>query len=127
VVEAGDILAGEHSARRRFANGPDKNLTAASDVDTQCTPESRLPQTEHWRAESSRQSIQGLPVGDEPDEEFLAVGIYEHGAPRRDLHRHREVKLGRFGPAAARRRGPTRQLRTTCLNLEERIPGLSES
>ena len=34
-MEAGDILVGEHSPQWCFANSPDKNLTAGSDVDTQ--------------------------------------------------------------------------------------------
>ncbi|MGO9517760.1 MAG: hypothetical protein ACLPND_12005, partial [Candidatus Korobacteraceae bacterium] len=52
MVGAGGILAGEHSAQRCFANGPNKNRTAGSDVDTQFTPESRMLQTDHWRAET---------------------------------------------------------------------------
>ena len=66
AVEAGDILAGEHNARRCFANGPNRNLTAESDMDTQFIPESRLLQTDRWRVESSQQTIQELSVGADP-------------------------------------------------------------
>ena len=38
MVEAGDILAGEVSVRWCFANGPSKNLTVWSDVNTQFIP-----------------------------------------------------------------------------------------
>jgi hypothetical protein len=57
VVEAGDILAGEHSAQWRFANDANKNLTAWSDVNTQFILEAYTLQTDHWRAQSSEQSI----------------------------------------------------------------------
>jgi hypothetical protein len=68
VVEAGDILAGEDSAGRSFAKGPNKTLTAGSDVDTQLIQESRMLETDHWRAQLSRESVQELPVGDDPDQ-----------------------------------------------------------
>jgi hypothetical protein len=42
VVEAGDILAGEVSVRWCFANGPNKNLTVWSDVNTQFIAEYHL-------------------------------------------------------------------------------------
>jgi hypothetical protein len=66
VVEAGDIHAGEHNARWCFASGPNKNLAVWSDVNSQFIPEAHMLQTDRWRAQSSRQSIQELPVGDDP-------------------------------------------------------------
>jgi hypothetical protein len=35
-------------------------------VDTQLIRSSRLLQTDHWRAQPSRLSVRGLPVGDDP-------------------------------------------------------------
>ena len=84
MVEAGDILAGEVSVLWCFANGPNKNLTVWSDVNTQFMPEARMLQTGHWRAESSRQSLQGLPVGHDPlpaDRVKMRVGVGDHGCP----------------------------------------------
>ena len=66
MVEAGDILAGEVSVPWSFVNGPNKNLSVCLDVNTQLIPEAHMLQTDRWRAESSRQSIQGLPVGNDP-------------------------------------------------------------
>ena len=37
-----------------------------TDADVPFIPEACMLQTDRWRAESSRQSIQGLPVGDDP-------------------------------------------------------------
>ncbi len=81
-MEAGDILVGEHSVRWRFANGPNKNLTVWSDVNAQFIPEAHVLQKDRWRAESSRQSLQGLPVGDDPlppDHVKMRVGVGDLG------------------------------------------------
>ena len=80
--EAGDILAGEDSVRWCFANGPNNNLTVWAEVNTQFIPEARRLETERWRTESSRQSIQRLPVGDDllpPDRVKMRVGVGDHG------------------------------------------------
>ena len=82
MVEAGDILAGEHSARWRFANGPNKNLAVWSDVNLQFIPEAHMLQTDRWCAQSSRQSIQELPVSDDPlapDQVKMRVGAGDLG------------------------------------------------
>ena len=57
------IFSVERLAPGRFANGPNKNPAAGSDVSPRFVPRIGMLQTDHGRAQASRQNIQELPVG----------------------------------------------------------------
>jgi len=81
VVEAGDILAGEDSTRRCFANGPNKDLTSGQMwIRNAFQNHACCEQITGVQSRADRVS-RDFPSAMIPDEEHLAVGIYEDGPP----------------------------------------------